>query len=96
MVVVDYMERSVKIIEMARSEKQRKELSDLCEEWSGSSGMMLPPLLTSSAFVGMAIKEDPDAVNRRCCGSCFDTNMGCAACGGIGRSLREVQSMHRE
>jgi hypothetical protein len=95
MEVVGFMERSVKIIEMERNEKQRKELSILCEEWSGSSGMVLPPLLTSSAFVGMAIKEDPSAINGMCGSACCDPKLGFLACGGVGRSLREVQSMHR-
>jgi signal transduction histidine kinase len=93
--IVQYMERSCKIIEMERSEQQRKELSLLCEEWSSSSGMVLPPLLTSSAFVSMAIKDDPRIVKRRCCGSCFDRDMGCMACGGIGQSLRETRAISK-
>jgi len=93
--VVDYMERACKIIEMERSAKQRKLLNILCEEWAGSSGMMLPPLMSSAAFVSMVIKENPSVKARFTCGDCCDREKGCSTCGGVGRSLREVQSMHR-
>jgi len=95
MSVVDYMERACKIIEMERSAKQRKLLNILCEEWAGSSGMMLPPLMSSAAFVSMVIKENPSVKARFTCGDCCDREKGCSTCGGVGRSLREVQSMHR-
>jgi hypothetical protein len=82
---------------MERSARQRKQLSVLCEEWAGSSGMVLPPLLVVSrlASMGIMIKEDPRAQELMCCGSCCDREMGCTSCGGIGRSLREVKSMHK-
>ena len=94
--VVSYMERACQIMELERSAKQRKELALLCDEWSNSSGMVLPPLLTSPAFVSMALKQNPKTSQRFfCCGNCCDRQMGCTSCGGIGRSLREVQSMQR-
>jgi len=52
-------------------------------------------LITSSAFVSMVIKENPQAKSRFSCGDCCDREKGCTTCGGVGRSLREVQSMHR-
>ena len=82
MVVVEFMERACTIIEMERSAKQREELSALCEEWSDSSGMVLPPLLTSSAFVSMAIKTQPARLRSKC--SCQ-----------VGKDLRENQAMSK-
>lgn len=98
MTIVRHMDRACECIEMERSEKQRKELSQLCEEWSQTSGMTLPPLLTSAQFVSMRIEEDPRAIESGrffCCGGCCDRQVGCIACGGLGRSLREVESMNR-
>ena len=96
MSVVQFMERACRVIEMERSARQRKELARLCEEWASASGTVLPPLMPSSDFVGVVIKEDPRTKERFfCCGQCCDRELGCTSCGGFGRSLREAQSMQK-
>ncbi len=47
--VVDFMGKAVKVIRMERGQGQRLALADLCEAWSISSGMTLPPLANSIA-----------------------------------------------
>ena len=102
--VVDFMGRAVKVIRMERGQGQRLALAELCESWSASSGMVMPPLFNASSATAQhnaAVESIANPANpfekvplyKSFCWLCTAEGDTCC-CYRVGRSLREVQLLH--
>jgi hypothetical protein len=100
--VVDFMSKAVSVIRMERGQGQRAALQELCESWSASSGMILPPLNNNSnaaqqhaaAMQAATVPALPSVpLYKSFCWLCTKEGDTCC-CYRVGRSLREVQLMH--
>ena len=100
--VVDFMGKAVSVIRMERGQGQRAALQELCESWSASSGMILPPLNNNSnaaqqhaaAMQAATVPDLPSVpLYKSFCWLCTKEGDTCC-CYRVGRSLREVQLMH--